>query len=272
MLSGKIPKKTESSDIIFLDDIGFWRGERTILENITWRVRPGEHWAIVGPNGSGKTTVLRIAVGYLWPTSGSVSVLGNRYGQVDIRELRKRIGWVSASILKMIRNSQVVRQIVLSGAFASTALFDEPTDAQIARAEQLIAQMGLDKIPDTKFGVLSLGEKQRTLLARSLMAEPELLILDEACAGLDINAREHLLARLDHLAADGGAASLVMVTHHIEEISPGFTHALVLKEGRVLAAGPTGEVLTGEILSDAFALDMEVHAEYGRFWARIRSL
>jgi iron complex transport system ATP-binding protein len=260
-----------SARVIDVEGIWFQRGQRDILSDVTWRVEPGENWAIVGANGSGKTTLLRLALGYIWPSRGQVSVLGEQFGHTDLRQLRKRIGWVSSALQPMLRARQVAREIVLSGAFASTGLFDEPSEEQRLRAAELIDQLSCHQIADCPFQQLSLGEQQRVLIARSLMASPELLILDEPCAGLDITAREALLDRLEHLAHQADAASLVYVTHHIEEIPRAFSHVLVIREGRVMAHGPKGDVLTDEVLSEAFGLSIEVNRRYGRFWPHVRS-
>jgi iron complex transport system ATP-binding protein len=262
------------------------RAGRAILDGVQWRVSAGQHWAIIGPNGSGKTTLLQIAVGYLWPNAGSVSVLGQHYGDVDLRQLRRRIGWVSAALEGMIHRDQPACQIVLSGAFGSTALFDRPTAAQLRRADLLLDEMGCGPLAGSAFGVLSMGERQKVLIARSLMARPELLILDEPCAGLDIPSRESVLRTVQALAARAAPAkgraagardkrhhhrdlTLIMVTHHIEEIPPAISHVLALRGGRVLSAGPKADVLTPAVLSGTFALKMEVDFRHGRYWPRI---
>ena len=254
---------------IELTAVRFERQQRAILRDVSWRVPWGEHWAIVGANGSGKTTLLQIIVGYLWPTGGEVTVLGRRHGQVDLRELRRRIGWVSSSLQSMIHPSQTALQMVLSGAFGSTALFDTPGRRLTRRACDLLEQVGCDALGQTPVGVLSLGEQQRVLVARALMSRPQLLILDEACAGLDLAARETLLATVEQLAASNKHLSLLQVTHHIEEISPSFSHVLVLREGAMLAAGPKGKVLNGAILSEAFGVKVKVTRRNGRYWTRV---
>lgn len=258
---------------IELTGVCFERQGRRILHDIHWTFRAGEHWAIVGANGSGKTTMLQIAVGYLWPNGGQVSVLGEPFGQVDLRMLRKRIGWVSSALESMIHRDQPAWKIVLSGAFGSTALFDASTPAQRCRARQLLDDLRCGRIAESAYGVLSMGEKQKVLLARALIARPQLLILDEACAGLDIPSREAVLATLERLAGknrNGRGLSLILVTHHIEEIPPAITHVLVLRGGRVLAAGPKADVLTPAVLGRAFGVRLEIDRRHGRYWPRIR--
>jgi iron complex transport system ATP-binding protein len=253
---------------IELEHVRFERGGRAILDDVSWRLAEGEHWAIVGANGSGKTTLLQIAVGYLWPTDGAVRVLGRRYGEVDLRELRRHIGWVSSAFQAMVRPSQTARQVVLTGAQASTALFEKPSVAAARHADVLLEELACGPVVGSRFDVLSLGEQQKILIARALMSRPELLILDEACAGLDIGARENVLAAVDRIGR-GRRASVVFVTHHIEEIPPAITHVLVMKGGRVHAQGPKEAMLTGEVLSGALGLDIEVDSRHGRFWPRV---
>jgi iron complex transport system ATP-binding protein len=251
-----------------------------ILRDVRWRIEPGQHWAVLGANGSGKTSLLRVVTGYLWPSGGRVEVLGETFGQVDLRQLRRRIGLVSSALGEMIRRNQTARQIVLSGAFASTALFDRADDAQQTRADGLLAMLGCGRLTGRLYGTLSLGEQQRVLIARALMPQPDLLLIDEPCAGLDLPGREVLLETIDALAADGGQNSspapsmggrttLVMVTHHIEEITRRFTHVLMMKAGQVLAAGPKDETLTDANLRAAFDLNVELDRRHGRYWPRV---
>jgi iron complex transport system ATP-binding protein len=252
--------------------VGFCRGGRSILSDVNWRIATGEHWALLGANGSGKTTLLQIAMGYLWPSVGEVAVLGEAYGQVDLRLLRRRIGYVSASLGSQIRPDQKAMNVVLSGAFASTALFDKPTSRQRDHAARLVEQLGCTRIGDSRFGQLSLGEQQRILIARALMARPELLILDEPCAGLDLSAREGLLSGVQKMAGNGAGVTLVLVTHHIEEIPPAITHAMLLRDGQVIAQGPKGKVLTAGCLSRTFGLPIEVDQRHDRYWLRVRGV
>lgn len=253
---------------IELRHVSFLREGRAILSGVSWRVPFGQHWAVVGANGSGKTTLLEMLAGYLWPTEGRVWTLGRELGTVDLRQVRRRIGWVSSALGGLIRPDQTARQVVLSGAFGSTALFDRPSAAQSAGAGRLLDLVGLSERGDSPFGILSLGEQQRVLIARALLSRPALLILDEACAGLDIAAREHVLASVEQLAEAHPRMSLLFVTHHIEEIPPACSDVLVMKAGKVLAHGPKDRVLTGRILSDAFGVPIRVHRAGERWWPR----
>jgi len=261
--------ETTPTSVLDIQDVKLTLGHNEILRRVSWRILPGQHWAVLGANGSGKTSLLRVITGYLWPSSGQVDVLGERFGQVDLRQLRRRIGLVSSALGQMIRRNQSARQIVLSGAFASTALFDRADDAQYARADELLAMLGCESLTDHPYGTLSLGEQQRVLIARALMPEPELLMIDEPCAGLDLPGREVLLETIDDLAADKGRTTLVMVTHHIEEITPRFTHVLILKAGKVLAAGPKDEILIDTNLQSAFDMRVELDRRHGRYWPRV---
>jgi len=259
----------DQPDILDLTAVSLHRGRRQILFDVQWRIRRGEHWAILGANGSGKTTLLSVVTGYLWASRGQVTVLGGRFGRVDLRQLRRHVGLVSSAIDRMIQRRHTARQIVLSGAFASTGLWDEATADQRRYADELLTRMRCTSLADQPFGTLSLGEQQRVLIARALMPRPRLLLLDEPCAGLDLPGRELLLRTVDDLAADSGGCTLVLVTHHIEEITPRFTHVLVLKDGRALAAGPKADVLTAATLRAAFDLPIELDNRHGRYWPRV---
>ena len=273
---------TENNGPSVLDirDVRLTLNHNDILRGVSWRIAPGEHWAVLGANGSGKTSLLRVATGYLWPSGGRVEALGERFGHVDLRQLRRRIGLVSSALGEMIRRGQSARKIVLSGAFASTALFDATDADQQARADELLAALGCGQLADHLYGTLSLGEQQRVLIARALMPDPDLLLIDEPCAGLDLPGREILLETIDAIAANGagsaspatsnaGRTTLVMVTHHIEEITRQFTHVLIMKAGRVLAAGPKDDVLTDANLRDAFDMNIELDRRHGRYWPRV---
>ena len=263
------PVEPDGAVIVRLTGVGVRRDGRWILDGVDWTVRAGERWAIVGPNGSGKTTLVQIAATYLWPSRGTVEVLGARIGTVDARELRRRIGFVSAALAAEIDGGLAAADIVMSARHAALAPWwaaYRPDDA--TRAEAALDRLGLGGLGRRTFATLSSGERQRVLIARTLMTEPELILLDEPAAGLDLGAREALVARIEALAADPTLAAIALVTHHVEEIPALFSHALVLAEGRVLAAGPIGATLTGDVLSRAYRLPIRVDTADGRFWAR----
>ena len=256
------------SPVVRLVDVSVVRDGTTILDEVTWQVGPGERWALLGPNGSGKTTLLRVTGAGLWPTRGIVEVLGERLGRVDMRELRRRITVVSASVARNLRPAQSAFDVVLSGRHAALETWwHEYSDADRSRAAALLDEAGFggEGFAGRAFGLLSEGERQQELLARALMAEPELILLDEPAAGLDLGARERLLARLAGLTADPDVPPMVLVTHHLEEIPPGVTHAALLRAGRVTAAGPIGDVLTDDAVSDAFGVAVVVEYRSGRW-------
>lgn len=228
------------------------RGHTTILHDVSWRVGRGEHWVILGANGSGKTSMLKALTGFLSPTAGEFTVLGQRYGASDWRELRLQIGVVTSAFALSIPPSEIARDTVVSGKYAQLDLWHAGTRADHAAAERLLRAGGLGALVKREWAYLSQGERQRVLIARALMARPKLLILDEPCAGLDPVAREKFLRYVDQLARRRGAPALVLVTHHVEEIMPAFTHALMLRSGRVLAAGPVRRVLTSANLAATF--------------------
>jgi len=254
-----------------LRGVGVVRDGRALLSGVDWTVGAGERWAVLGPNGSGKTTLLRICGAELHPTSGGVEVLGERLGRVDVRELRARIGWVSGALTRLLRAGITAREVVVTGRRAALETWwDAFGPADWSRAGTLLADAGMAAVADRPFGVISEGERQQVLIARALMGEPELLLLDEPAAGLDLGARERLVARLAALAADLSTPPLVLVTHHAEEIPPGTTHALLLRDGRVHAAGPVADVLTSEAVSEAFSVAVSVGRDAGRWTTRAR--
>ncbi len=253
-------------EIVALKEISLFRGHQTILDNISWTIKKGEHWAVVGANGAGKTSLLRIVAGYLWPSKGEVMVLGRRYGKSDLRELRRHIGWISQELLAEIPPTQRVINAVISGKYASFGLWVEPEKEDYKRAILLLERLDILQLAQRPFSTLSQGEKQRTLLARALMAKPDLLVLDEPLSGLDLTTREQFLFDLERIAP---SATVILVTHHIEEITPLFTHVLLLKEGHVLAQGGKEEVLTNNLLSQTFDLNIYVQRRFGRFWITI---
>jgi iron complex transport system ATP-binding protein len=244
--------------------------DAVILHRIDWLVEKGEHWAILGANGSGKTSLLRALTGYLPPTAGTISVLGETYGRSDWRELRKRIGIVSSSIYQMMSEGETALNAVLSGRFAQIGLWGETTDAQRREAARILRRVECGYVRERPWMHLSQGERQRVLIGRALMARPRLLILDEPCAGLDPAAREHFLQFLERLANGRGAPALVLVTHHTEEITPSFSHVLLLKGGRVAASGEKARMLNSRLLSDAFGVPVRIRRAQGRYLLSVR--
>lgn len=244
------------------------RDGRPILDRIDWDVRAGERWAVLGPNGSGKTTLVRIASLYEHPTSGSVDVLGGRLGRIDVRRHRERIGLVSAALADQLRGDLAALDVVVTAKHAALEPWwheYEPADRDRARA--LLERVGVGALAARRFATLSSGERQRVQLARALMADVGLLLLDEPAAGLDLGGREDLVARLAALASDPTTPPTVLVTHHVDEIPPGFTHALLLSEGSMLAAGPLDDVVTAGTLSECFGLPLRLARHDGRWSA-----
>ena len=241
----------------------------TILPTVDWCVDAGERWVVLGPNGAGKSTLLRIASLWLHPTTGVVRVLGHELGRVDVRELRTRVGFASAAMADLLRPALTARDVVKTARFgALEPWWHEYTPEDAARADALLARVGCAALAGHTFGTLSSGERQRVLLARSLMTDPRLVLLDEPTAALDLAGREQLVATLAALAGDPATPPLVLVTHHVEEIPPGFTHALLLGRDGVHAAGPIDEVLDDAALSTLFGLPVRLSREDGRWTAR----
>jgi iron complex transport system ATP-binding protein len=256
--------------VLRLAGVSVRRGGRTILGPIDWQVGRGERWVIVGPNGAGKTTLLQVVSTYLWPTTGSVEVLGAAIGRVDSRELRRRIGYAGSGLEKAIPDQLSAHDVVLTARHAALGPWWHVYEANDReRASELLARLGLDGLAGREFGLLSAGERRRVQIARALMPRPKLLLLDEPSASLDLGARETLLRDLDSLTADAGLAAVVLVTHHVEEVPPGFGHALILGDGRAIAAGPVTTALDGPALSRAFGLPIRVDRVDGRTWARL---
>lgn len=238
--------------IIDLKDVSIIRNKEYLLKDINWTIEDGEHWAILGLNGAGKTMLLNMLNGYIFPSKGQLKVLGKTVGQYDMRKLRKSIGWVSSSIQEKFHNYSTAMDIVLSGKFATLDLYDEISEEDRRLAKESLEKLGISSLANREFRTFSQGEKQRILIARGLMAQPKLLILDEPCTGLDLIAREKLLEIIKNLAEDEKAPTLIYVTHHTEEILPNFSHTLLLREGQIYMAGNTDEVLTEGNLSDFY--------------------
>jgi iron complex transport system ATP-binding protein len=252
------------------DDVSLTIDGARILDAISWTVRDGERWVVLGANGAGKTTLLRVAALYLHPSSGTVDVLGQRLGRTDVRTLRERIAFSSPALAAKLEPSMSALEVVMTARYAALApWWHQYSDADRSRALDLLREWRCDGLADHAFPTLSAGERQRVLLARALMNEPGIVLLDEPTAGLDIGGREELVSDMTRWAADAQRPPTVLITHHVEEIPPGFTHALVLKGGRVLAQGEIGDTVASAALSDAFDLALDVRAEHGRFTARL---
>lgn len=247
-----------------MEDVSWKRDSKYILRDINWRVEPGEHWAVIGLNGSGKTSLLGIVSGYIFPSEGEVTVLGKTFGECDLRELRRSLGWVSSSLQENLLPDENVEDIVISGKFASIGLYERPTNADRRRASELIEQFGCVEFARRPYATLSQGEKQRVILARSLMNSPKVLVLDEPCTGLDIFAREHFLESIQTIADSPDSPAMLYVSHHIEEVLPAFTKTLLLKKGTVHSLGSTRRVLKEDNLTDFFDSPVEVSWRSGR--------
>ncbi|MDB6156213.1 MAG: transporter-related protein [Chthoniobacteraceae bacterium] len=257
--------------ILEVSNLGIRRGDTHILSNLSWNVARGQHWVILGSNGSGKTSLLSALTGYLSPTQGEITVLGRRFGQSDWRELRTQIGIVSSSVRQMMADSETALISVLSGKYAMIDYWGKVDPADRIAAARILRQIEAEPLAERRWEVLSQGERQRILIGRALMAKPRLLILDEPCAGLDPVAREHFLEFLQRLGSRRGAPALILVTHHVEEIVPVFTHALLLRGGRVIAAGEKSQTLTSPLLAEVFGARVELSETDARYALRITS-
>jgi iron complex transport system ATP-binding protein len=251
--------------ILSVKNLRIERDDTVILRDVDWQVLPGEHWVILGANGSGKTSLLSALTGYLMPTHGEISVLGETYGQSDWRELRKKIGLVSSSVRQMMAETEPALETVASGKYAMIDFWGQLSRAEKVRARKLLQQVECEYLAERPWRVLSQGERQRVLIGRALMARPRVLILDEPCAGLDPAAREHFLRFIQRLGASKGAPTLVFVTHHVEEIMPVFSHVLVLKDGTALAQGEKRTVMQSRLLKRALKADLKLRCHDSRY-------
>lgn len=257
------------SAIFDFSDVIVRRGDRNILGPISWQVNPGERWVILGPNGAGKTTLLQLCSTLIHPSSGVVNILGLQLGKFDVFELRTRIGITSSAFVKEFPEDEIVMDVVLTAAYAVIGRWQENYDLwDESRAKALLTALGVRELGNRIFSSLSEGEKKRVQIARSLMADPELLLLDEPASSLDLAGREDLLQRLEKLAQDPLAPATVIVTHHVEEIPKGTTHALLLRDGEVIAQGAIDRVLTNAFMSAAYGLNISIQSEGGRYFAR----
>ena len=255
--------------VVQLHGVSIIRSGATLLADVNWKVEENERWCVLGPNGAGKTTLLQVLGAHSHPSRGTAVILGETLGEVDVFELRPRIGVTSAALADRIPRSERVSDVVVSAAYAVMGRWREAyDDLDHSRARQLMQQLQVDHLGDRTFGTLSEGERKRVQIARALMTDPELLLLDEPAAGLDLTGRESLVTTLSDLCSDPYAPASVLVTHHLEEIPKGITHALLLKHGRVVSAGPLAETLTSPKLSATFDLLLEVSSVDGRWSAR----
>ncbi|NIA06334.1 MAG: ATP-binding cassette domain-containing protein [Actinobacteria bacterium] len=255
--------------IISLEQVSVHRGDFTILSDVSLQIAPGAHCAVLGPNGAGKTTLVQIISGYLWPSTGRVSVLGQAFGQTDLHRLRRRVGLASQATVSQISPFMRARDVIYTGLQGTLALTEPPADAACTRAEQFVDQFGLSRVIDSQFGQLSVGERQRVLISRALMNSPDLLILDEPAAGMDMAGREKLLTHIEQLAQGPASPTLLMVTHHISEITPSFAVILMIKAGSVLTFGPKTSTLTERNVSHLYDLPVKLHCSAGRYWPQI---
>ena len=257
--------------ILEIDNVSVRRGDKNILGPLNWQVLEGQRWVVLGPNGAGKTTLLQVCSSLIHPTIGNIRILGEQLGKVDVFELRTRIGLTSSALVEQLPSDELVIDVVLTAAYAMLGRWQEKYDLwDESRAMALLTALGVRELGDRHFGSLSDGEKKRVQIARALMADPELLLLDEPASSLDLGGREDLLKRIEIFAKDPLAPATVIVTHHIEEIPSGTTHALLLKDGTVVKQGVIDTVITDENLSHAYGLPISVQSEGGRFFARAR--
>ena len=271
-LMGPVAQPSQAANpdaVLQLEQATVRRGDKRLLDSLDWTVEDDERWVVLGPNGAGKTTLLQLAAATLHPTSGVVRVLGERLGAVDVFELRPRIGLSSAALAQRIPGSETVEDVVVSAGYAVIGRWREAYGRMdLRRARGLLARFGVGELAERRYGTLSEGERKRVQIARAMMTDPELLLLDEPAAGMDLGGREDLLRRFTDLAADPDAPAMVLVTHHVEEIPIGISHALLLRDGAVVAQGLVGEVLTSDNLSKTFGLPLRLDFDGGRYYAR----
>lgn len=251
-----------------LDAVSVVRDSKPILSEIQWTIDSSERWVIVGPNGAGKTTLLSLLASLSHPSSGTVTVLGETLGETDVFELRPRVGFASSDMARRIPSDETVINAVLTAAWGVTGRWQETyEDIDIRRAQRVLQEWRLDHLAENLMGTLSDGERKRVQIARSVMTDPELLLLDEPAGSMDLGSREDVVEMLDHFASEPTAPAMVMVTHHVEEIPPGFSHLMVLSGGKIVAQGPIKETMTGDILSEAFGRPLSVTHNAGRYQA-----
>jgi iron complex transport system ATP-binding protein len=251
-----------------LEKVGFVRDGRAILSDISWTIDQSERWVIVGPNGAGKTTLLGMLASFVQPSQGSVTILGERLGRTDVFELRPRVGFASSDMARRIPDNESVTDAVLTAAWGVTGRWQETyEDIDVRRATRVLSEWRLDHLASHYVGTLSDGERKRVQIARAVMTDPELLLLDEPAGSLDVGAREDVIEMLDHFSSEASSPAMVMVTHNVEEIPSGFTHLLVLQAGKIVAKGPIAETLTGDVMSEAFGRPLSITHNNGRYQA-----
>lgn len=257
------------SSVLQFEDVSVVRGGNRILDSITWTVDSAERWVVLGPNGAGKTTLLQLAAAVIHPSSGMATVLEETLGDVDVFELRTRVGFASSAMARKVPALESVVNVVLTASYSVTGRWNERyDDVDIRRAHRVLAEWKLDHLAERRFGDLSDGERKRVQIARAVMTDPELMLLDEPAASLDLGSREELLRLLTGYAEAKDAPGIVMVTHHVEEIPPGFNHVLLIRKGAIVAAGPIDDVLTAENLATTFGIPLEIEHRNGRYSAR----
>ncbi|MBB5631956.1 iron complex transport system ATP-binding protein [Cryobacterium mesophilum] len=257
------------ASVLQFDDVSVVRGGNRILDAVSWTVDSSERWVVLGPNGAGKTTLLQVAAALIHPSSGMATILDETLGDVDVFDLRTRIGFASSALARKLPAMETVLNVVLTASYSVTGRWNESyDDVDVRRAQRVLAEWKLDHLADRRFGHLSDGEQKRVQIARAVMTDPELMLLDEPAASLDLGSREELLQLLSGYAVAKGAPGIVMVTHHVEEIPTGFGHALLIRNGGVMAAGPIEDVLTAENLGETFGIPLELEHRNGRYTAR----
>ncbi len=255
--------------VLDLVDVTVRRGQATLLDSVSWTVHEGDRWVILGANGAGKTTLVQLCSAQMHPTSGVIGILGETLGAVDVFDLRPRIGYTSAAVAERIPRQEIVKDVVVTASYGVVGRWRERyEDLDHDRAHALLVEVGAGQLADRTFGTLSEGERKRVQIARALMTDPELLILDEPAAGLDLGGREDLVSTMSVLATDSLSPAIVLVSHHVEEVPPGFTHVLMLRDARVVAAGTLDQVMTAENLSATFGMRLQLSIEDGRYTAR----
>jgi iron complex transport system ATP-binding protein len=268
-MTAAVELPTTGAVVVRLDDVSVRRGDVTLLRDVSWTVRADERWVVLGANGAGKTTLLQVAGGAVRPDGGHVDLLGESLDEADLDDLLPRVGFASAALADRLPTDERVLDVVLTASYATVRRGAERYDAvDVERARTLLAQVGCRALVERRFGTLSEGERKRVQLARALMTDPEILLLDEPAAGLDLGGREALLRTMSRLAEDDTAPALVLVSHHVEEVPAGFTHVLMLRDGEIVAAGPLADVMRSANLSACFGLPLRMYRHGDRYTAR----